>query len=202
MSLRIWALKPAELKPLTRAGRLVFSARLAMRVEPWRPEGASDRWIEALELVVRSAHRSPPPSQTLKALARSVSDAGAAACNRHQAIDEPVARCLNYSTQTLATAVELVGEEEPRAATKLLIACAKLSASIPAVLAHAGRVPVPEGGNPVDVACTTIWSVIRADIPLVAAVLDTLEASRDPVSTVREIAPLPPPGPPSWWPRR
>jgi hypothetical protein len=47
MSLRIWALKPAELKPLTPAGRLLFSARPAMRVAPWRPEAADDPWNEA-----------------------------------------------------------------------------------------------------------------------------------------------------------
>jgi len=56
MSLRVWALKPGELKPLSRAGLVLLAARCALRVEPcffvwWvdAPAKARSAWSDGLD---------------------------------------------------------------------------------------------------------------------------------------------------------
>ena len=68
---------------------------------------------------------------------------------------------------------------------KVIIETAKLSASIPAVMAHAGRIVVP-AGDAVEVACLAIWGAIRADVPAVAARLSDIAEARDRVLALRD----------------
>lgn len=79
-----------------------------------------------------------------------------------------------------------------------LLEAAKLSASLPAVLAHAGRVGGSSGGDAVDAACLATWDAIRADIVVVAGVSHSLGDARDSIGTLREVAPLWPNGAPDW----
>ena len=135
MSLRIWALKIGELKPLSRGGLLLLSARCAMRVEPWLPQCVDALWREGLEYVTTAA------------------------------FDEPALK-------------------------KAIINSAKLSASIPAVLAHAERIVVPTGQNPVEIACLEMWNAIRVDILAVAKATLDIEAAKDRINSLRTCAPL------------
>ena len=72
------------------------------------------------------------------------------------------------------------------------------SASIAGVLAHAGRVVVPIGKDPVEVACLAMWDAIRADIPVVATVASDLETAKHRVAALRKCAPLWFDGMPDW----
>src|SRR6185503_4319418 len=154
MTLRIWAIKPAELKQLPRERLLLLGARCAMRVEPWLPADAETTWSRGLEYVVASAF--------------SESDWGAIACNTMSSVDEALGQCMNYTMQTLARAIDAASVDFGAPMKKVIIEVAKLSASIAAVLAHAGRVKVPPGADAVDVACVAMWDAIRADIPVLA----------------------------------
>jgi hypothetical protein len=190
MSLRIWAIKIGELKPLSRGGLLFLSVRCAMRVEPWLPKGVTTLWREGLEYVATAAFDRPTNSDVARDLARELSDRGAAACNRLQVTDEPLGQCMNYTTLTLATAVEAASLDAGPALKKAVIDSAKLSASIPAVLAHAKRIIAPPGQDPVEVACLAIWNAIRADIPSVAVATSELETAKDRIGSLRRCAPL------------
>ena len=48
MSLRRWAVKAGELRTLSRSGLMLFSARCAIRVEPWLPKSARRVFAEEL----------------------------------------------------------------------------------------------------------------------------------------------------------
>jgi hypothetical protein len=73
---------------------------------------------------------------------------------------------------------------------KAIIEAAKLSASIAAVLAHAGRVDVPPGVDAVDAACVAMWDAIRADIPVLAGRQADLKNAEDRVRALRDCAPF------------
>jgi len=198
MSLRVWALKVGELRPLSRAGLLLLSARCAMRVEPWLPPGMGALWQDGLEQVASAAFEMPARSNPATTLARALSNRGAQACHRLAPTDEPLGRCMNYATQTFAAAVEASALEAGPALKKAVIDSAKLSASVAGVLAHAGRIRVPTGQDPVDVACVAMWDAIRADIPMLAAVTSELETATSRVQALRELAPLWPGRAPAW----
>ncbi len=171
MTMRTWALKPKELKPLARSGLLLLAARCAFRVEPWIPKNGKSLWRDNLAFVVAAALAPPTKVKDVAARERALGDCGASACNRLMRTDEPLGRCMNYAMGTLATAVEATSLDE-RAARKLVIDAAKYSASIFAVWAHAGRVRVKPGQDAVELSATVVWAAIRADIePL--AVLQT-----------------------------
>lgn len=191
MTMRVWALKVGELKPLSRAGLLLLMARCAQRVEPWLPPGADALWNEALDVVVGAAFDGPPRAnaKTMR-LARELSNRGATACNRLAATDNPLGRCRNYATSTLANAVKASTLEALPELKKAAIESAKLSASIAGVLAHAGRIKVPRGQDPVAVACVAIWDVIRADIPRLAVATSEIEIAKKRVRALRESAPV------------
>ena len=89
MTLRLWALKIGELKPLSRGGLLLLSARCAMRVEPWLPQGSDALWREGLECLATAAFEKPASSDAAITLARRLSDQGAIASNRLEATDQP-----------------------------------------------------------------------------------------------------------------
>jgi len=57
VSLKVWALKPAEVKTLDREGLLLLAARCALRVEPWTPREAARYWSRGLELLVDPRRR-------------------------------------------------------------------------------------------------------------------------------------------------
>lgn len=183
MSVKLWALKVGELRPLDDHALLLFAARCAMRVEPWLPAGAQPDWERGLEAVCRGS------------TARALSDRGAVACNRLATTDEPLGRCMNYSTQTLCAALEAAGSADRRTRCKHVIDAAKYASSIGAVLAHAGRVTAPRGTDAVTFACTAMWDAIRSDIAAIAG------ASSDTTpSVLRALAPLWPAGTPRWVP--
>ena len=198
VSLRLWAVKPGELRALDRVGLTLFAARCALRVEGWLPDGAAKAWKSGLELVVRAAFTAPRDPSELRARAGEISNLGAVACNRLQKTDGPRGRCHNYATSALAAALEVACEAERPKMLRWTIDAAKLSASIPAVWAHAGRVKVPKGAHAVDLACTTMWEAIRGDIGPLAAVGVALERARNPVQALRNFAPLWPGERPPW----
>lgn len=196
MTVKALALKPGELKLLTREGRLLLAARCALRVEPWRPPGADRLWDDGLALVVAAAWATPPAALDVAARARALTDRGALASHRLAATDEPLGRCHNHAMATLAAAIEACAAVEPAALAKGVIGAAKLAASIAAIWAHAGRVRVH--GDPVDLACTAAWDAIRADLKPLAANVDSIAAEPDRVAALRTLQPLWPGGAPAW----
>ncbi len=196
MTVKAWALKPADLKPLGRDGRLLLAARCALRIEPWRPAAATELWNDGLALVVAAAWAIPPAASDVAARARALTNLGAVASHRLAATDEPLGRCQNHAMATLAAAIEACAAVDPTALAKAVIGAAKLAASIAAMWAHAGRVRVD--GDPVDIACTTAWDAIRADIKPLAADAGGLATATDRVAALRAVAPLWPGGAPAW----
>jgi hypothetical protein len=187
MTLRIWAIKLGELKPLSRAGLLLLGARCAMRVEPWLPPDAGPLWSRGLEHVVGAAFSAADADAAAK-LRRALSDRGAIASNALAATDVPLGRCMNYATQTLARAIDATCLDDGAPIKKAIIETAKYSASIAGVLAHAGRVVVPSGVSAVDAACVAMWDAIRADISVLAGASSALENADDRVRALRECA--------------
>lgn len=156
MSLEQWALKPSELKPLTRAGKLRF-VRCALRAERWVPAGATDTFAAALAHVLADR---PSPS-----LARELNARGVSAHDAKS--DEPSARCLHSATSAAREAL-LTLELDGPAFTRGVIGVAKLTASIPAVLAHAGRLTAPRGEDVVTRSCVAAWDALRLDVDWLA----------------------------------
>lgn len=182
--MRVWAIKPGELKPLSRSGLLLLAAR---------PPGAEAPWSDGLEHLARAASGERAGAT---ALARELRSRGARACDQLAASDEPLGRCMNYATSALSAGVEAVALDARPALVKAVIDAAKMTGSIAGVLAHAGRVPASMGVDPVELACTTTWSAIRADIAVVAAARTSLGSVR----ALRELAPLWADGVPTWVP--
>jgi hypothetical protein len=201
MSLRVWAIQLGDLKGSSRAGLLFATARFALRVEPWVPPGAEGPWRDAIGWLAASATGDPTDAKVARRVARAIGDLGATACNRLDGTDEPLGRCMNYATSTLATGVEATTLPLGPALKKEVILAAKLSASIGAVLAHAGRVVAPDGSDPVDHASAASWSAIRADLGSIRAAESALAAAADRVTALRELAPPWRDGTPSWVPR-
>jgi hypothetical protein len=105
---------------------------------------------------------------------------------------------MSYATQTLASAIDATALAEATPLRKVVIVTAKLAASIPAVLAHAGRIVVPIGEDAVDVACVAMWDAIRADLPAVAVSLGTIAEASDRVRALRDCASFWADGAPDW----
>ncbi len=190
MTLRIWALKVSELKPLSRAGRLLLAVRCALRVAPWGRELPGTLWSEGLDHVTRLAFQPPDGSGQSETLAHELLDQGANLCNGLAGDDEVLGECSNHAACTLAAAVETTILEDGPALKKAVLDIAKQSASIPAVLAHAGCVPTQPGADPVDVACLAIWNAIREDVAIVAANTPALETADQRLVMLRDCAPL------------
>jgi hypothetical protein len=197
MTLRIWAIKPTELKQLPRERLLLLGARCAMRVEPWRPADTETAWSRGLEYVVASAFSESDPGAGAT-LRRTLSDWGAIACNAMSSVDQALGQCMNYAMQTLARAIDATSVDFGAPMKKVIVEVAKLSASIAAVLAHAGRVKVPPGADPVDVACVAMWDAIRADIPVLADGASDFKNAEDRVQALRDCSALWVGGVPSW----
>lgn len=196
MTVRRWALRPGELKALTRGGLLLLAARCAMRAEPWRPPGSARPWTDGLAFVVGAA-LAPAPAVVAdaRARARAISDLGARAYHRLAATDEPAGSCANHAAQALSLALEAAAVGDRPALVKAIIDVAKQSASIGPVLAHAGRVG---GADPVEAACAAVWGAIRADVTLLAAQSDAIARAKRPVQALRTCAPLWVGAPPAW----
>jgi hypothetical protein len=203
MTVREWAIKAGELKALNRTGRLLFAARCALRVEPWVPEDLSDLWLNHLGLLVNAAFEEPVLSAVAEGRRRTIAERGATAQNRHEASDEPTARAMGYSAQTLALGLGATALPAGTELTKEVIGAAKMAASIAALIAHAGRVEAPAGEDAVTFASVTTWDAMRADIPLLVEALPTLSApnAKDRLGQLRALGPLWPTSPealPSW----
>ncbi|MCR9246420.1 MAG: hypothetical protein NXI31_15410 [bacterium] len=188
MSLKVWALKTGELKPLSRPGLLLFTARCAMRVEPWAPPGCRSLWDRGLARIVEAACGNPIDQLSLEPLAAAISNSGARAYYDRESTDEALGRCHNHATQTLQRGVEAVASDELKLLKKMVLDAAKFSASIPAVLAHDGRVSAPDGEDPVDFACIPMWRVIKADVAAVAEHTSQVVSANDPIEALRECA--------------
>jgi hypothetical protein len=192
MTVKAWALRPSELKGLSRAAQLRLAARCAMRVEPWMPAGAKAAWKQGLDHVARVA--SGPAPAAAEALVRTLDDKSADASAKLEEKDQLRAECVSYAGLTLATALQACAHDVGPALTKAVIDAAKYSASIAALHAHAGRVKVTTGKDPVEAAALAIWDAIRADIAVVAAAAPgKLDAKG-----VRNLAPLWPAKAPAW----
>lgn len=105
---------------------------------------------------------------------------------------------MNYATQTLAQAVEAASLDFGSPMKKAIIDTAKFSASIAALLAHAGRVRAPRGADAIDVACIAMWDAIRSDITALTGASSELESAKDRVRAVRDCAPFWVGRAPSW----
>jgi hypothetical protein len=199
MSVRLWAVKPGEVKSLSREALLLFGARCALRIEPWWPVSAGPQSTEPLGFVLAAAFGKAPAAEVALARSRVLLNAGAKACNVLEATDGPRGQCINYAACTLAAVVEAAGMAERKAVVKATLEAAKLSASIFAVWAHAGRVPVPASGQEVvDHVSETVWQSIRADIAPLADALDALATAPDRAQALRALAPLWLGGEPAW----
>jgi len=198
MTLRVWALKNGELKPLSRSGKILLTARCAMRVEPWMPPRMITLWRKGLKHVVTNGLNGHECAVSAPTLAREISDRGAIACNRLEATDEPLGQCMSYAASTLAESIEASMLSSGPTLKKAVIHCAKLSASIAAILAHAGRVKVPRQQDPVELACVEMWDAIRADISTIATASTKIESARNPVRALRESSSLWPGVMPKW----
>ena len=152
MGERMSAIKPGELKPLTRSGLLLLSARCALRVAPWVPPEAEAAWRDGVAFLALAALTAPTEARETAARARALRDLGARACNRLEATDEPLGRCMNHAMGTLAEAIDATARPRGPALKKAVITTARLSASIGAILAHAGRVGGCGDVDPVDFA--------------------------------------------------
>ncbi len=199
MSVRSWAIKVGELKRLSRAELVLLSGRCALRVAPWVPPGAEVAWGDGLAFVVGAALATPTDATAERA--RALRDLGARACNQLEATDEPLGRCLNHAAGTLAAAIEATALPLGPELKKAVIETAKQSASIPALLAHAGRVGGVGDRDAVDVAGLAIWDAIRADIAALegaSARPTALGDAGDAIEALRAVAPLWPTGAPDW----
>jgi hypothetical protein len=183
-------LRPSELAARSRGDLLILAARLVLRVEPWRPEEAAACWEEELAAVIAAAGGAAIADAAGRE--RALLDLGARACNRLERVDAPRGRAADHALCALAAAVAATAAPPP-ALRRAIIDCAKQSASIPALLAHAGRIRA-RGGDAVDVACAAVWNAIRADVARVAGAGETL---RD-LPAVRAAWPLWPGRTPAW----
>lgn len=181
-SLRTLVLRPGELRPLSRAGLVLLAARCALRCEPWLPPGAEALWRRGLGDVVAGAFT---PASGPPAWGRALGDLGARVCNQLDATDAPRGRCHNYAAQALVLAGEAAALVERAPLVKQVIVVAKHAGSIPAVLAHAGRVVAPPGRDAVDHACETVWAAIRGDVGWVVGHEASIAGARDPVAALR-----------------
>lgn len=146
MSVRAWAIKPGELKPLSAEARVAFLVRCSQRVEPWVPKRAKKSFREGLAALAAGRRD--------EVLATELQNLGAAASN---ALDgDPLGECHNYATLVLSSA--LLAET-----TKDIIEVAKFVGSIAAVLAHAGLTK-----EPLDVVAVEMWDSIRGDARVLA----------------------------------
>lgn len=169
MALRLWSLEQSELRALAREGLLLLAVRCAMRVEPWRAPGLARDWRAGLAQVVASASSTPLDPSATRALARRIQEAGAIACNRLDGTArEALGRCHSYASSALAMSLE-ASALEGRPLAGALIYVAKLANSIPAVLAHAGRIRAPHGKSAVDHAAAIAWDATRRDVAALAA---------------------------------
>ena len=97
---------------------------------------------------------------------------------------------MNYAALSLAETVRACAEEAAKERNKLIISSAKMSASIPALLAHAHLT-----AQSADDASQSIWAMIRSDVHLLAdRSLDTNSA----VNSLRLMGPLWPDAVPEW----
>jgi hypothetical protein len=200
MGLAAWAIKSSELRPLSDAGLLLFAARCAMRIEPWRPAGMKRLWSDGLSVLTSAARGEPVAPEQATSLRRAISNRGAIACTDIQSSDEPLGRCMNYATGALALGIDAT--RTPNRAKRVAIVgmAAKHAGSIPAVLAHAGRVRGKSGEDPVESACLFLWRAMRGDIPLLARTEPHLLAlgSKSAVRALAAVGPLWPSRPPAW----
>lgn len=198
MSVRSWSIKPGELKRLSRSGLLLLAGRCALRVQPWVPPGAEAAWSDGLAFVVDAACAEPTDPQGTLVRARGIRDLGARACNRLEATDEPLGRCMNYAMGALAEAIEATTLPLGPVLKKAVIEAAKQSASIAAVLAQAGRVGGCGERDAVEVACLATWEAMRADVLFLERVTERLDDAGDAIAALRAVAPLWPSGAPTW----
>jgi len=161
------------------------------------PLTCDEIWGQGLSHVVAAASADVPLGRR-ESLRREISDAGALASHALHESDEPLGRCMNHATQTLAAAVESASLGIGDGLKKRVIETAKYSASIPAILAYAGRVVAPDGEDPVDFACVFMWDTLRADIEPVREAEAVIGVAEDPVCALRACASLWSLGEPSW----
>lgn len=200
MSVRIWSVKVGELRALDSGLLLVFGARCGLRVSPWLPKTATAHWKTALDIVLASAAGEVANAARVRQVARALSDSGSIACNKLDGTpDEARGRCMSYATSSLVEVLEATRIPELGLRKKALLDSAKLSASIPAVLAHAGLIAATPGGDAVTQAATAIWDAIRADLPVIAGLAPGRRLNP---AKLKSLGPLWPGGQPSWVPAR
>lgn len=193
MTLKLWAVRPGELRRLERGPRLIWAARCALRVEAWRPPGLDATWEAGLRTLVAAAF-AEPGAVAVAALARALGDQGAVACNRRDGTPEEArGRCMNYAASTLRGALEATALADGPALAKAVIDVAKAAGSIPAVLAHAGETHAPKGADAVEFAARALWDCMRTDLAACRSIVAPTT-----VADVRALAPLWPSGARAW----
>lgn len=200
MSVKAWAIKPGEVKPLDRAGLLLLGARVALRVGPWVHGPAVPHFQAVLAGVVQAAVTGAVLDVALQAERRGLADLGARICNRLDATDEPRGRAHNYAHQVLVAVSQGADALDRATVLKSALEAAKYAGSIAAIWGHAGRVLEVLGTphDPVDYACGLTWAALRADVALIVCEREALLAAPDPLAALLALAPHWPEPPPSW----
>lgn len=200
MSVKQWAIKAGEVKPLDRAGLLLLGARVALRFESWVPAGAETSFRAVLAGVVQAAVAGTALPVALRTERRALSDRGALACNRLDATDEPAGRAHNYAALVLTAVAQGADALDRPTTLKSVLEAAKYAGSIAAIWAHAGRVHEAQGTaqNPVDLACERTWAALREDVVLIVREREALVAAPDPLAALLALEPHWQPPLPSW----
>ena len=177
-------LKAADLRPLDDAGLLYLAVRISQRVAPWCPPGAEELWATAIELVVAAANGDPAPVARVQRLAKQLLEQGAKGA--YSGAPEAMWRSRSQAASTLSTGLSAVTKGVRKERWKQVVGAGKHSASVFAVQAHAGALPLSE-------ALTVPWAAMRGDIT-------ALTGSPRPTTAadLLALAPLWPGGEPSW----
>ena len=188
MSLRRWALKPSEVKSLSREGLLLLAGRCALRVAPWCPREAAKLWAQALSLLETAVRGEVLDATQALSLARRLGDAGARACNALDGTaDELTGRCMNYATGALSLTLEAATLPERKEVLRLVLDVAKQSTAFAALHAHAGLVRAPAGRDAVELACLAVWDEIRRDVAALAKDEARFLAAKAPLTAPRAL---------------
>ena len=173
-----------DLKPLDDAQLLVLGARFVLRATPWRPPGSDEVWHQALADLVVAGRGETVRRPRRERQARAVLQAGA--MGAASGAPEPLWRACNQAASALGAALDAVDLAARKDRWKKVVSAGKHVASVFAVQAHAGALPLAD-------ALSLPWQAARADIEAIAA--GPLPQS---VDELRALGPLWPGDPPSW----
>jgi hypothetical protein len=177
-------LKARDLKPLSDAQLLVLGARFALRVAPWCPLGGEKAWDKGMADLIAACGGAALSGTLVRKHVQVISKHGA--LGSYSSAPEPMWRSRSQAGWALSYALQATQLSARKDRWKEVVKAGKHAASVFAVQAHAGRLPLAD-------ALSFPWAAARADVPLIVgsvmpATLVDLEA----------IGPLWPGGEPEW----